>query len=140
MKQNYLIAPIIFMAAFVGYYFYWKSQPQAPRQIESKRVDEYASRDGRKEAEALLAAEKLVLIESGPRVSWDEERREIALSKYGVELRRLDDLATEGFARYVDAFNRVMRPQVIARHGRGFSDALHREAISLHETRAGKKQ
>lgn len=139
MKQNYLIAPLIGMAAFVGYYFYWKSQPQTPRHVESRVVDEYAGRDGKKEAESLLTAEKLVLIESGPAVSWDAERREIARSKYDVELRRLDDLSTEGFARYVDAFNRVMRPRVLARHGRGFFDALHKEAIALHESRAAKK-
>lgn len=139
MKQNYLIAPLIGMAVFVGYYFYWKSQPQQPRQTESRVVDGYASRDGKKEAEGLLADDKLAFIESGPAVSWDAERREIAASKYGVELRRIDGVATEGFARYVDSFNRVMRLQILARHGRGFFDALHKEAIALHEVRSAKK-
>lgn len=139
MKQNYLIAPLIAMAAFSGYYVYRTSQPQPPRHVQSKVVDEYAQRDGRKEAESLLAAEKFVLIETGPVLSWDKERREIAQSKYGVELRRLEDLATEGFARYVDAFNRVMRPHVLKRHGRGFFDTLHKEAIALHESRAPQK-
>ena len=138
MKPNYLIGPLIGMAAFVGYYFYWKSQPQEPQRSESKVVDPYAARDGRKDAESLLAAGKLALIETGPAVSWDAERREIARTKYGVELRRLEDLSTEGFARYVDSFNRVMRPQIVARHGRGFFDTLHREAIALHEARPAK--
>ena len=139
MKQNYLIAPLIGMAAFVGYYFYAKSQPPTPSRMESKVVDEYAGRDGKKEAESLLATEKLVLIESGPAVSWDAERREIARTKYGVELRRVEGISTEGFARYVDAFNRVMRSQILARQGRGFFDALHQEAIALHESRSAKK-
>ena len=138
MKQNYLVVPLISMAAFVGYYVYWRSQPQAPRQVESKVVDGYANRDGKKEAESLLATEKLALIESGPAVSWDPERREIARTKYGVELRRLEG-STEAFVRYVESFNRVMRPQVITRHGRGFFDTLHKEAISLHEVRAASK-
>ena len=139
MKQNYLIAPLIGMAAFVGYYFYWKSQPPVTRPTAAQTADGYAQRDGKKEAESLLAAGKLALIESGAAVGWDAERREIAQTKYGVELRRLDAPATEGFAKYSDAFNRVMRPQVLARHGRGFFEALHREAIALQETRGTKK-
>ena len=139
MKQNYLIAPLIAMAAFAGYYVYWQSQPQARQPVVSRNADPYATRDGRKDAESLLAAEKLALIESGPAVSWDAERREIARTKYGVELRRLEDLSTEGFARYVDSFNRIMRPQILARHGRGFFDTLHKEAIALHEARSAKK-
>ena len=139
MKQNYLVAPLIGIIAFVGYYFYWKSHPQPSRHVESRSIDAYAARDGKQEAQSALAADKLVLIESGPAVGWDAERREIARTKYGVELRRLEDVSTEGFARYVDAFNRVMRPQILARHGRSFFDTLHKEAIALHESRASKK-
>ncbi len=139
MKQNYLIAPLIGMAMFVGYYFHWKSQQQAAPPPASRAADPFATRDGRKEALSLLADGKLALIESGPAVGWDAERREIALRKYHVELRRMEEHATEGFARYVDAFNRMMRPQVLVRHGRGFFDALHQEAIALHESRAAKK-
>ncbi len=138
LKQNYLVAPLVCMAGFVCFYIYWKSQPQSPRYSESKSVDPYAKRDGKKEAEAMLASEKLVLIESGPKVGWDAERREIALSKYGVDLRRLDDSTTEPAARYIDSFNRVMKSEILARHGRGFFDGLHQEAIALHETRSRK--
>ena len=86
----------------------------------------------------MLASEKLVLIESEPQVGWDAERREIALRKYGVDLRRLDDSTTEPAARYIDSFNRVMKSEILARHGRGFFDGLHQEAIALHETRSRK--
>jgi hypothetical protein len=141
MKQNYLVAPLICMAAFVGYFFYYQSQPKPPKAGETRKADAFADRDGRKEGEAEFAAGKLVLIESGPQVSWDGERRAIAREKYGVELRRVESSGTESDARYVDAFNRVMRPKVIERHGRGFFEALHQEAIALHSagSPAGKK-
>jgi hypothetical protein len=138
MKQNYLIAPLITMAAFAGYYAYWKSQPHPTQPVESRPADPYATRDGKAEAEALIASGKLVFLESGPGVSWDAERREIARTKYGIELRRVEG-ATEGFVRYLEAFNRVMRPQISSRFGRGFFNTLHEEAIALHEARASKK-
>jgi hypothetical protein len=140
MNRTYLVVPIVGMLAFVSYYFYTQARAPAPRQIESKAVDEYTNRDGKKEAEGELAAGKLVLIETGPSVGWDRERREIAQSKYGLELRRLGDSATEGFARYVDSYNRVMRPAIFSRYGRGIFDELHREAIALMESRRGEKK
>src|SRR4051812_21353831 len=115
MNRTYLVVPVVGMAAFVSYYFYSQSHAPAPTQVQAKAADEYASRDGKKEAEAELAAGKLTMIETGAAVGWDRERREIALSKCGVELRRLGDVSTEGFARYVDAFNRVMRPAIVAK-------------------------
>jgi hypothetical protein len=128
------------MLGFAGFYFYSRSHAPAPAPVVAKAVDEYASRDGKQEAQAELAAGKLVLIETGPGVSWDPERREIAWSKYGVELRRPGDFATQGFARYVDSFNRVMKPAILAKHGRGFFDELHREAIALAESRRTAKK
>jgi hypothetical protein len=139
LNRTYLIVPLVSLAAFTGYYVYWKAQPTAPAPIEAKSRDDYAGRDGKKEAEAELATGKLVVIETGPGVSWDAERREIALTNYGVELRRIDGPATETFARYVDAFNRVMRPKVLSKHGRGFFDTLHQEAIALQDARRARK-
>lgn len=138
MKQNYLIAPLITMAAFAGYYVYWKSRPHPSQQVESRPADAYAGRDGKAEAESLIASGQLVFLESGPGVSWDAERREIARTKYGVELRHVEG-TTEGFVRYLESFNRVMRPQITGRYGRGFFNTLHEEAIARHETRASKK-
>jgi len=135
MKPNYLVGPLIGMAMFVAYYLFWQSQPHAPARTEARAVDGYLARDGKKEAEAEVAAGRLVLLETGPEISWDAERREIARTRYAVELRRLEAAPTEGFARYVEAFNRVMRPKVLAQHGRGFFDTLHREAIALRESR-----
>src|SRR6478672_9781345 len=83
MNRTYLVVPIVGMLAFTSYYFYMQARAPAPRQIESKAVDEYTNRDGKKEAEGELAAGKRVLIETGPSVGWDRERREIAQSKYG---------------------------------------------------------
>lgn len=135
MNRTNIILPIVLLAAFAGYFAYWKAH-QPAKSAEVKVVDAYAGRDGRKEAEAELAAGKLVLIESAPPVSWDRERREIALAKYGLELRsRPESITTAAFAKYADAFNRVMRPKVIARHGRGVFDAIHRDAIALWEAR-----
>jgi len=138
MKQNYLIAPLITMAAFASYYAYWKSQPHPAASAAVKAVDAYAGRDGKTEAESLIAAGHLVFLESGPTVSWDAERREIARSKYGVELRHVEG-STEGFVRYLEAFNRTMRPQITRRYGRGFFDTLHQEAIALHEGPSSRK-
>lgn len=136
MKRINLLIPILGLAAFAGYFAYWKDQQPVRIESSAAAVDPYADRSGRKEAEAELAAGKLVLIESAPPVSWDRERREIALAKYNLELReREGDVSTEAFAKYADAFNRVMRPKVIARHGRGVFDAIHREAIALWEAR-----
>lgn len=140
MNRTYLIVPLLGMAAFAAYFVYWQAQPKPPRSVETKMADDYAGRDGKKEAEAELAAGRLVLIESGPAVSWDRERREIAQSKYGVELRRNSAVQTEAFARYVDGFNRVMRPRILMQHGRGFFDTLHREAIALMETRRSSSE
>lgn len=137
MRPNYLIAPLVSLVLFGGYYVYWKTQAPGPRAVRAQPADPYAGRDGKKEAEADLAAGRLVLIESGPPVSWDRERIEIARTQYGVELRRLD-ATTEAAARYVDAFNRVMRPAVAARHGRGFHDQLHREAIAAQAARSAR--
>ena len=138
VKQNYLVIPLVCMAAFAGYYFYWQSQSHGAKAAAARVIDPFANRDGKKEAESLLADGKLVFIETGPAVSWDAERRELARSRYDVEIRRFDDAATEGFARYVDAFNRVMRAKILARHGRGFFDQLHREAIDLQKARTEK--
>ena len=139
MNRTYLVVPVVGMAMFAGYYIYWQAHSPAPPPAESKMADEYAGRDGAREAEAELAAGKLVLIETGPGVAWDRERREIARNQYGVEIRALTGAASsEAFARYVDAFNRVMRPKVIARHGRSFFETLHREAIALMESRRGQ--
>lgn len=140
MNRTYLVVPIVGMLAFVGYYFHAQRYAPAPRRVEVKAVDAFAHRDGKKEAEAELAAGKLVFIETGIGVGWDRERREIAQARYGLELRRLDDSATEGFARYVDTFNRVMRPAIFSRHGRGFFEELHREAIALMESRRPEKK
>lgn len=141
MNRTYLVVPLLGMLSFAGFYFYSQRHAPAPAPVAVKAVDEYASRDGKQEAQAELAAGTLALIETGAAVSWDPERREIARTKYGVELRRPAEAATEGFARYMDAFNRVMRPAIVAKHGRGFFDELHREAIALAESRqAGKKE
>jgi hypothetical protein len=137
-KPNYLIAPLITLGAFVGYYFYWKSQSHPTQQVVAKVVDEYAVRDGKAEAEAELAGGRLAFLETGPKVSWDAERRAIARTKYGIELRHLEG-STESFVRYIESFNRVMRPQIVSRHGRGFFDALHKEAIMAHEARSPGK-
>lgn len=79
-----------------------------------------------------------MLIESAPPVSWNQERQEIALAKYGIELRAPAGVTTEAFARYADAYNRVMRPKIISRYGRGVFDAIHREAIALKQTRTSQ--
>jgi hypothetical protein len=141
MNRTYLVVPLIGMLCFAGFYFYSRSHAPAAAPSATKPIDAYAARDGKQEAQAELAAGKLALIETGPAVSWDAERREIASSKYGVELRRPGDFTTEGFARYMDAFNRVMKPAIVAKHGRGFFDELHREAIALAESRKeGRKE
>ena len=135
MKPSYLIGPLLCLAVFVGYYIYWKTQAPSPGPVGARVVDAFAARDGRKEAETELAAGKLVLLESGARVSWDAERGEIARTQYGVELRRAEEMTTEAEVRYVDRFNRVMRPAILARHGRGFFERLHQEAIALQAAR-----
>ncbi|MBL9212088.1 MAG: hypothetical protein JNL92_16640 [Opitutaceae bacterium] len=135
MKPNYLVGPLLCLAVFGGYYVYWKANAPAPAPVGARVTDAYAARDGAKEAEAELAAGRLALIESGARVGWDAERREIARTQYGVELRPVEEMTTEAQARYVDRFNRVMRPAIIARHGRGFFDRLHQEAIALQAAR-----
>ncbi len=135
MRTNYLIAPLLGLVLFGGYYAYWKSRAPAQRPSQALPADPYVGRDGRKAAEAELGAGRLVLFESGAQVSWDAERIEIARTKYGVELRRLPDATTEAGARYLDAFNRVMRPAVLGRHGRGFFEVLHREAIAAQAAR-----
>ncbi len=135
MNRAYLIGPLLLFAVFGGYYVYWKTHPSAKPSAAARAVDPYVTRDGKQEAEAELAAGKLALIESGPGVSWDRERRELALTKYGVELRHVDEVSGEAMARYIDAFNRVMRPRIVARHGRGFFDTLHEQAIALMESR-----
>lgn len=140
MNRTYLVVPIVSMLVFVGFFLYSQKHP-TPRRMETKATEEFASRDGKKEAEAELANGKLVLIETGPAVGWDRERRAIAGTKYGVEIRRLDGTATESLARYVDAFNRVMRPAILTRHGRGFLDQLHRDALAVFESAGtGKKE
>lgn len=136
MRPNYLIAPLVSLVFFGGYYVYWKTQSPGPRTVRAQPADPYAGRDGKKEAEADLAAGRLALVETGPQVGWERERIEIARTRYGVELRRID-ATTEAAARYVDAFNRVMRPAVAARHGRGFHDQLHREALAAQAARPG---
>lgn len=128
--------PLVSLAAFAGYVGYWKARHPEPAPAVVRPSDEYATRDGHKEAEADFAAGKLVLIESTPPVSWDRERREIARTKYGLELRsREGEVSTEAFTKYADAYNRVMRPKIVARHGRGVFDAIHREAIARWEAR-----
>lgn len=135
MKPNYLIGPLIGMAAFFAYYLFWQAQPHAPARVEARVVDAYLARDGKKEAEREVTSGRLVLIETGPEISWDAERREIARTQYGVELRRLEAAPTEGFARYVEGFNRTMRPKILAQHDRSFFDTLHREALALQAAR-----
>ena len=139
MKPNYLIGPLLGLAVFGGYYIYWKAHAPAPSPVGARVVDAFAARDGRKEAETELAAGNLVLLESGAGVGWDAERGEIARTQYGVELRRVEEMTTEAEARYVDRFNRVMRPAIVARHGRGFFDRLHQEAIALQAARKSGK-
>lgn len=139
MNRTYLVVPLVSMAVFAAFFLWQRPQLSQPR-VDAAAADEYAARDGRKEAEADVAAGKLVLIETGVKLAWDRERREVALGTYGVELRRLPaEPATEAFARYVDSYNRVMRPKILSRHGAGFFDALHRDAIALMESRRGEK-
>lgn len=135
MNRTYLIVPIVGVAAFIGYSVYWKTQTSAAPPALTRTADPYAERNGRKEAEAEFAAGKLALIEASAPVSWDRERREIAQRSYGIDLRRAPEPVTEASAKYVDAFNRFMRPRIIARHGRGVFDAIHHEAIALMGTR-----
>jgi hypothetical protein len=105
--------------------------------VVARTVDEYAGRNGKADAEVELAAGRLAFLETGPQVSWDSERHEIARTKYQVELRHLEG-STESFVRYVESFNRVMKPQIVNRHGRAFFDTLHQEAIAAHEARPKK--
>ena len=139
MNRTYLVVPLVSMAMFAGYFIYSRSHPAPPRQVETKAADPYLERDGKKEAGAEIAAGKLGFIETGLGVSWEAERREIAASKYGVELRRVTEVTSEAFARYINSYNRVMRPKILERHGRGFFETLHQEAIALMESRRSGK-
>ena len=56
MKPNYIIGPLVCMVAFGGYYVYWKTRPHAARAGQVQTADEYAGRDGTKEAQAEFAA------------------------------------------------------------------------------------
>lgn len=135
MNRTYLIVPIVGIAAFIGYSVYWKAHGPANPPAITKAADPYVDRNGRKEAEAEFTAGKLVLIEASAPVSWDKERHEIAQRKFGLELRRAPEPSTEASAKYVDTFNRFMRPRIIARHGRNVFDVIHQEAIALNESR-----
>lgn len=135
MNRTYLVVPIVGVAAFIGYSVYWKTHTPAAPPALTRTADPYAERNGRKEAEAEFAAGKLALIEASAPVSWDRERREIAQRSYGIDLRRAPEPVTEASAKYVDTFNRFMRPRIIARHGRGVFDTIHQDAIALMESR-----
>jgi hypothetical protein len=135
MNRTYLIVPIVGVATFIGYSVYWKTHTSAGQPAITRSADPYAERSGRKEAEAEFAAGKLALIEASAPVSWDRERREIAQRSFGIELRRAPEPVTEASAKYVDAFNRFMRPRIIARHGRGVFDRIHQDAIALMDAR-----
>lgn len=139
MNRTYLIVPIVGIAAFIGYSIRWKAHAPANPPAVTKAVDPYADRNGRKEAEAEFAAGKLVLIEASTPVSWDRERREVAQQKFGLELRRAPEPSTEASAKYVDTFNRFMRPRIVARHGRSVFDTIHQEAIALMESRRAQE-
>ncbi|MBC7368267.1 MAG: hypothetical protein H7343_15885 [Undibacterium sp.] len=141
MKPAYILIPLLATTASVGYFFHWRSAQVTQHRASVLVVDEYAGRDGKKEAEADAAAGKLVILEYGLYLPWDAERREVALKKFGVEYRPLAGcMVTEPLTKYVAAYNGVMEPKIASRFGPDVFDTANREGLALLESRWSKRE
>jgi hypothetical protein len=80
--------------------------------------DEWAGRDGEKEAYADLGRGKLVVLEYGLYLPWDEERRAVMMSEYKVECRAVGGcLVSPTLVEFAVPYNKVMKAQIVALYG-----------------------
>lgn len=147
MKRRLWLVPFLGLAAFAAYYNHWNSLHAATVLCKCKSVhrnspeptmssDDYAHRDGRKEAEADLRHGKLMILTYGLQAPWSLAFMEVLHRDHGVELRTVAGcIVTGDLMRYVDAYNEVMERHLISVHGKDFFDREIRKARAFHAER-----
>ena len=140
MSRVYLLVPLVALTAFFAYYAHSLSQSVFRRTAAETAGDLFAGRNGASEARAALSRGKLILFEYGLYLPWDEERREVARKKFGVEYRVIGGcIVTESLVRFATAYNQVMQSEITARFGSDVFDSVNREGKALFEERWPKK-
>ncbi len=134
MKRVYVIVPIIAMMAFAGYYAFWRIG-NGPTDASSAR-DEYANRDGAKEAQAAIDDGQLVILTYGLPAEWSHEYREVLLKDYGIQLRAIAGCeVTQPLLDFAANYNRVMRDRIKKSFEADVFDAAVRDAKTLYNQR-----
>ncbi|RXK55331.1 hypothetical protein ESB00_05380 [Oleiharenicola lentus] len=129
MKRKLWLIPLLGLAAFAIYYQHWNTLQAAPRchsrctDPTAAPVDEFAHRDGRKEATADLRRGRLTILTYGLPAPWSLALMEVLHRDHGIELRTVAGcIVTKGQMRYVDEYNEVMERHLTAIHGEAFFD------------------
>ncbi len=142
MRRRLWLFPLLGLAAFAAYYQHWNSLQAAPRchsncsDPSAPPPDEYASRDGRKEAAADLRRGRLTILTYGLPAPWSLALMEVLHRDHGIELRAVAGcVVTKEQMRYVEEYNEVIERHLTAIHGEAFFDREVRKAKAFHAER-----
>ena len=132
---------LVALGGIAAGYAHWTSKSVFAPTAREASGDPFVGRDGRKEAQAALSRGKLIVLEYGLYLPWDEERREFARSNFGIEYRLLGGcVVTEPLVQFTAAYNQMMQPAIIARFGADVFEVVDREGKALHEQHQTKKE
>lgn len=132
MRRLYVIAPLLCLSAFAGYYLYWKGTIDAPITCKIPLAaltwpGEHS--DGARDAEDALRRGNHILLTYGLPAGSIEEYRAVLHDDYGVTLRTAAGCVVDDhLVRYVNAYNAVMRRDLEQRFGRNMFDAAQAKA------------
>ncbi len=140
MKLIHWLVPCVGVVAFAGYYHHWDARHaeeifSCPT-IARDPFEEYAHRDGRREAEADLVRGMPKLLGYGLPARWTLEYAEILKRDYGVEERAVAGcVVTESIHNYVGAYNEVIVRDLKNRFGSDCMEVAVKKAMALYDER-----
>lgn len=133
MKRTLLLIPCLGLSAFGGYFHHWNAAYVARQEdIASRPLAIYNHRDGRLDAEADLARDRLRLLTYGAQPAETREHRDLLGRIYRVELETITDDPTLEVKRYAAAYNAVMLRHLRATFGTGALDGVRELARRRH--------
>jgi len=119
MKRILLLIPCLGVSAFGAYYQHWTEADAAFRKkIAAHPLAIYAYRDGRRDARADLAHDRLRLLAHGERCAEFPEYQDMLHRIYGVSLDYLTPEPSRDLQRYATGYNAVVEEHIAATFGR----------------------
>jgi hypothetical protein len=132
--------PLVALVAFFSFYAHYSYGAAFRRTQAEISGDLYSGRDGAKEAQAARARGKFLLLDYGLLLPWDEERREVARKKFGIEYRVIGGcIITESAAKFAASYNQVMQAEIVSRFGSEVFGIMNRDGEALLTERWSKK-